>query len=249
MINRVILIFLFMISLVNAQSVNLPLEHWAYSFFERMEARSILSGIRDGTRPVSRQKASGWVEAISKFSKSHPRLFSEVENDIIERLKGEFSTELQGASVQIKHKELEPHLYSWMKASSHVQLDALGGGRMILRNREAAADERNIYSAFMGGILRGRLWNIGFYSDNRIHTEWGRSPYIQHYQASQGYPQNVETAAVPPGILRKAIWHGTVKCSVFNLAGIVFDGGPLFMGGCCFQDYRLPLISLGSGPR
>ncbi len=229
MIKRTYLLIIFITSSLSAQSVNLPLNHWAYPFFERMEAKGVLTKIRDGSRPVSRQKAADWVKSIKLYSETHPESFSKVENAIVERLKGEFSDELSKRNISIMPKEREPHLYSWDSSAGYVHLDAIVGGEILLRSNQINNEGRYIYAPFVGGIIRGRIWDIGFYSDNRIFTEWGRGQYVQNYIPSEGYPQNVERDS------SRATWDTSDSYFVFNIKGFRFQfGRDRFRWGPCF---------------
>jgi hypothetical protein len=233
---RTFLPILFLISNLSAQSVNLPLDHWAYPFFERMEAKSVLTGMRDGSRPISRQKAADWVKSMEIISKSNPKNFSNVDKAMLERLKGEFRDELQSSTITFRTEEWEPHLYSWKDSTGYVHVDGLAGGVAILRDDGANKDERHIFAPYVGGIIRGRIRGLGFYSDNRIFTEWGRGKYIQNYKASDGYPQNVDRDST------RATWDTSDSYFSFQVQSFRFQigrdrlrWGPCFFSGLMFS--------------
>ena len=166
----VLLIFSFF-QPVLPQSVNLPLDHWAYNFLERMETKGIVTHLRDGSRPFTRKKVAGFVRKIDTYAKQNPGILSRVDNQMLERLKGEMWDELHYGMMTIQESEREPHIYSWKSNQGFLHVDGVGSAGLLLRDKEAESTERQIYSAYFGGILRGRLWRIGVYSDNRIHTE------------------------------------------------------------------------------
>ncbi|MCH9006469.1 hypothetical protein IIA29_08435, partial [candidate division KSB1 bacterium] len=41
---------------LSAQSVYVPLNHWAYEFIERFEAKGVVTGALNGTKPYSREE-------------------------------------------------------------------------------------------------------------------------------------------------------------------------------------------------
>ncbi len=227
-----ILISFFYFSTLQAQSVNLPLDHWAYQFLERMETRGILAKMRNGSRPFTRVKIARWLQKIDTYTKHHPEVLSKVEKDMFERLKGEFWDELKDRGISIKKNEREPHFYSWQNKSGFIHLDVVGGGNITLRNRKAQKEERRIISPYYGGIIRGSLRGVGFYSDSRIFAEWGSRKYAQHYQASKGYPQNVSHDS------SMATWDTSDSYFTLNWRGFHFEvgrdnvrWGPSFSGG------------------
>ena len=228
----VILIYFFYLSTLQSQSVNLPLGHWAYQFLERMETRGIITRVHIDSRPFTRMKMARCIQKVDTYAKNHPGILSKVEKDMLERLKGEFWDELKGRKINIKKNQREPHFYSWQGKSGFVHLDVVGGGNITLRNRKALKEERKIISPYYGGIIRGSLRGVGFYSDSRIFAEWGSRKYIQHYQASEGYPQNVSHDS------SMATWDSSDSYFTFNWRGVHFQfgrdnihWGPSFFGG------------------
>ncbi len=227
-----ILISFFWFSTLQSQSVNLPLDHWAYQFLERMETRGILTKLRIDSRPFTRMKMARCVQEIDTYAKNHPEALSKVEKDMLERLKGEFWDELKNRGITIKKNEREPHFYSWQGKSGFIHIDVVGGGNVTLRNRKAKKEERQVVSPYYGGIIRGSVRGLGFYSDSRIFAEWGSRKYTQHYQASKGYPQNVSHDS------SMATWDMSDSYFTLNWRGFHFQfgrdnvqWGPSFSGG------------------
>jgi hypothetical protein len=204
---------------LHAQSVNLPLDHWAYDFLERMETKGVLQQIRDGSKPFTRRKVSEFINNIEAFANLHPTVLTSLERDIIERLKGEFYEELKSSPLKIKTKEYEPHFYSWKGDRGSVHFDILMGGDITCRDTYIEKNEKRIYSPYYGGILRASLFGIGIYSNNRIFTEWGSKKYIQNYRPSQGYPINVERDS------SRATWDVSESYFTLNLKKINFQMG------------------------
>lgn len=239
------------ISQISAQSVYLPLDHWAYDFLERMEAKQVISGLRDGSRPFTREQVVRFIIDIDRFLQTQPGILSKVEKRILERLKGEFWHELQNQKIMIQTKEREPHFYHWHNQSGHLYFDVLSGGGSTLKSGEVDQKEREIHSAFYGGILRGSLWGLAIYSDNRIFTEWGSRTYTQHYNASEGYPISTSDSS-------RATWDASVSYLGLTWKGIQcqfgrdrLKWGPAYWGGLMLSglapDYDLLKISAQFG--
>ncbi|HEX9934227.1 MAG TPA: capsule assembly Wzi family protein, partial [bacterium] len=219
LLKKTVTIFLFAPTLLFAQSVNLPLWHWAYPFFDRMETRGLLFDVRSGSRPFTRQKAAKLVLRLDKARSANPAAFSRVESQYIERLKGEFYDELHDSAVTIRHSEREPHLYSYEKEGDALHADAVVGGKVTLRSKDAEPSERRVIGPYYGVLLRGSVSGIGAYSDNRIFAEWGTRKYIQEYRASRGYPRNAEKDS------SRATWDMSDSYLVFPLKGFSIEFG------------------------
>ena len=220
------------------QSVNLPLDHWAYDYLERMETKGVLHRLRDGSRPFTRAKVAEYAQEMDAYAKKHPEKLSKIEKELLERLKGELWDELETKEVAVQKDQREPHFYSWRGSSGTVHLDLLSGGNGILRDTHAEKTEREIYSPYYGGILRGTVWGIGIYSDNRIFTEWGSRSYVQNYKASQGYPQNVERDS------SRATWDTSDSYFCLQWKGFFLQAGrdnlcwgPTFFGGLSLSGW------------
>lgn len=202
-----------------AQSPYLPLDHWAYRFLERMEAKGMLYGMHFGIRPFSRDQIAQWIVTIDSLVQKNPSCLSDVEKDYLDRLKGEFWDELALFSISISPAEKEPHFYSWKGNQGIFHTDVVIGGQTILRTPECPKSEREIYSPYYGAIFRGKLWNIGFFSDTRIFSEWGTRNYIQNYRLSEGYPRNAEKDS------SRATWDVSNSYFTFRYKGFHFQYG------------------------
>ena len=202
-----------------AQSVNIPLDHWAYGFIERMEARGLVADIKNGSKPFSRKRMAALVSQVEASLKENPGTLSRVETQYFERLKGELWDELQGSGLTVQSSEREPHLYSWRGDAGMFHLDALAGGSAAFRSREAAEAQRRVYQPYYGATARGSFWNVGFYSDDRIFSEWGSGRYFQYYDAGLGYPRNAEKDS------SMATWDVSDSYLVFGFRGFEIEYG------------------------
>ena len=172
-----------------SQTNNLPPDHWAYSFFGRMEMRGAVAG-NHGQKPFTRGTAAQIVHEISLFAKKNPKMLTSLDLKKLERLKGEFVAELGDTQdISIQKREYEPHLYSFSAKKRSLYADLVAGGFSgSFRDTDESSYTRT--QAYYGGIIRGTYANIGFYSDARIFGEKG-GRYTQNYRASLGYPRNV----------------------------------------------------------
>jgi hypothetical protein len=202
-----------------AQSLNVPLDHWAYGFIDRMEAKGLVSDVKNGTRPFSRKRIASLVTQIEASLKGRPEILSKIEIQYFERLKGELWDELQDSGISVSPSEREPHLYTWRGDAGLFHLDALAGGSTTFRSSSAAEVERRVYQPYYGAAARGRFWGIGFYSDNRIYSEWGNGKYFQNYDASLGYPRNAEKDS------SLATWDMSDSYLVFGIRGFQIEYG------------------------
>ncbi|MBN2365499.1 MAG: hypothetical protein EH225_05875 [Calditrichaeota bacterium] len=101
-----ITITLLSVGQVFAQTVSVPLSHWAYDAVERWEVRGFISGVFNGSRPFTREEMSGYIEQVWEFYQKEPEKFSEVDLNQLYYLNHEFQEELDTGK-----KQLLPHLY------------------------------------------------------------------------------------------------------------------------------------------
>jgi len=228
------LVFTFF-GLVYSQSVNLPLDHWAYDFLERMKTKGALNNSITGTKPFTRKKAAEYVRIIDSYAKNHKEDFSKLDISMLERLKGEFYIELKNSGCKVDKKEFEPHFYKWITGDRSVFADIVLGGHFFYDDKNSGNGDF-VKRAFYGGILRGNIGSMGFYADARIFGESGDF-YIQHYKASMGYPQSVSKDG------KEKTWDMADAYLTFGIKGIRIEWGrqnikwgrsadsPLFLSG------------------
>ncbi len=217
--NTIILCFMLASTVVSAQSVNVPLDHWAYGFIERMEAKGLLQDIKNGSKPFSRKRMAALVHQIEMRLKENPANLSRVETQYFERLKGELWDELEDSGIAVRPSEREPHLYTWKGEAGLFHLEALAGGSAAFRSSGADGADRRVYQPYYGAAVRGSFWNVGFYSDNRIYSEWGSGKYFQNYDASLGYPRNAEKDS------SMATWDMSDSYLAFGIRGFQVEYG------------------------
>lgn len=125
----VILVTCFISPVLYSQSQNLPLDHWAYSFLDRLETKGLYISEDFDTFPYSREAIAEMILQVNDKVSRNPDLLSSVEWGLFERLKGEFYEELQEEDPQVKisKQEYEPHLFTWRNKDVDVRGDGLLG--------------------------------------------------------------------------------------------------------------------------
>ncbi|MDW7681659.1 MAG: hypothetical protein SCK70_13920, partial [bacterium] len=98
------LLLLCVFSNSHSQSVNVPLNHWAYSFLERLETRGFFNSQLLKTRPISRNDLANILAELNKKHLNEQIKLSRTEMDMFEQLKGEFYEELFQLSVRASSK-------------------------------------------------------------------------------------------------------------------------------------------------
>ncbi|MFQ5709663.1 MAG: capsule assembly Wzi family protein, partial [bacterium] len=146
-------------AVLRPQSQNLPLEHWAYSFLDRLQTRGLYISEDFDTRPYSREAVAEIISQIDKRAKADPTLLSKVEWGLFEQLKGEFHEELENTSqsIVIRKKEYEPHLFSYRNEDIVVHWDGLLSHQNKIESKKVV--DRSLPSAlsFVGLNLRANI--------------------------------------------------------------------------------------------
>ena len=113
------LAWLFMASLVSAQSIYLASSHEIYPFLKRMEARGLLTNYRDAAKPLSRRVLAMHLKALEGVVDK----MTKVERHEYEFLKEEFSYELSRLEGDREPTEIRWHLISETYPGGIVNLD------------------------------------------------------------------------------------------------------------------------------
>jgi len=149
---------------VSGQSVNVPLEHWVYSYLDRMEARGCFRSLNLRARPISRADVAELLHAVEQSSSENRVRLSRAETDLLEQLKGEFCDDMVRHQVQVKDDYRERHLLVWQEDDNYIKADIDFGQRFDV-NRFLCEDSLARTSmTTLGGIVRGTLnESLGFY--------------------------------------------------------------------------------------
>ncbi len=197
--------FLFLLLLIlfvplRAQSPDFPLDHWVYSFLERLEAKGVLTEVFDGTRPIPRDELAAYLNALLSNPQKMARLNSvekqEVKTLIVELReylprKGEGRGRLESPRLMALRrwrflgKILPNHLYangrnffSYSEADFRAFLDPVLYRRGIWSHSDSASPWQANYRDSHGVTAWG-LWGrrLSFFFDFRDSKIWGDKRY------------------------------------------------------------------------
>ncbi|MBN2413848.1 hypothetical protein JXQ31_19395 [candidate division KSB1 bacterium] len=183
------LLYIFTATVVQGQSVNLPLDHWGYRFLERCEAKGLIKSFDLAVKPVSREVLAELLVNMETRLQKQPDLFSETDWALFNQLKGDFTDELLNKEISLKNIKSERHLTRFTENTSHVYFD-LQGRESIISNRGDLYDPDELLSeTTLGGMLRGQLGgSIGFYADARNSLLRGSDVEGESFDVSKGSP-------------------------------------------------------------
>lgn len=190
------ILFLFARASAYSQRSYLPQHHWAYDYLDRLEARQVILGVINSSKPLSRQEiARHLLEA-----KKHEDQLSRVEHEQLYFLMIEFQEEFsapedQSPSYQTRIQKLRQskvfqklipnsiyqnnrNFLSWSESPCHVNFDPMLYYSRSYRtavNQESTLKKLQRSSGF-------RAWGnftdyLGFFLDVRDTKEWGSEKY------------------------------------------------------------------------
>lgn len=189
---RLLSLFLFVVILLfspssPAQSTNVPLEHWSYSFLERFKAKGYIEDFLDSTRPFSRKEmARAVAQVVQKVSEGGP--ISKTDRELLRELEAEFADELSQIGTETAgspRRHLYPvrsptsnGVYVWRADNSYLVVDPIA--KLALRYKTAGAGSAagRILTTVGGMMLRGSLkGSLGFYLNTRDTQHRGNKPF------------------------------------------------------------------------
>jgi len=227
------LLLLLLPQLLPAQSVYVPLHHWAYEFVDRMETKGLIRGAFNSTKPYSREEMVGYLLQID----AHPggSVLSKTEQEQLDFLRFEFQEEFRQLGGQNGHSyrsriskiknssiggKLLPgfvyrnnrNMFSFKDASFKIFIDPVLSQKALFANPDSIANTDKVYERTHGFTMWGQLGtHVGFYFDFRDTKEWGSRSYPGLFDISReglGFVNGYTTH----------IWHDeTVAYLVFKL--------------------------------
>jgi hypothetical protein len=179
-----------------SQSVYVPLNHWAYDFVERMEARGVVRGVLDGTRPYSRDEMARYLVQVERYQQSGGQL-NRVEQEQLDYLRFEFREEFERLTGKDGHsydsdfarlrrsRWLPDFLYrngrnllSWQVDDFAVNVDPILYRDYSFANPDTVPNTDRVFRHTGGFTLWGNLGkSLGFYFNARDTREWGSRKY------------------------------------------------------------------------
>ncbi|MGQ9560859.1 MAG: capsule assembly Wzi family protein [Candidatus Oleimicrobiaceae bacterium] len=173
----------------DAQSVNLPLDHWAYRLLERLESKGLIRAAGLRALPLSREQLGQLIAAADKALREDPGAFSKSERDLLEQLKGEFCDDpaVQGLAVQSRYRER--HLLRWQEGESYAFLDAIAAQAVDAHRADTMAAGERQWRTTGGLIVRGALeGKLAFCIDARNTLRRGGVVPEENFDPRHGLP-------------------------------------------------------------
>lgn len=179
-----------------AQSVYVPVRHWAYDFVERMETKGVIRGVLDGTRPYSRQEMAGYLVQVERYLQRGGRL-NRVEQDQFDYLRFEFQEEFEALTgrdgqgyepdfARLRRSRWVPdfvyrngrNLLSWQVEDFAINVDPILYRDFTFANPDTVPHTDRVFRQTGGFTFWGRLGkSLGFYFNARDTREWGSRRY------------------------------------------------------------------------
>lgn len=182
------LFYLLLNTVAFSQAVNLPLEHWAYSFLERCEAKGLITSFDLRVKPVSRAVLAELVIQMEQRLQIQPDLFTTTDRQLFEQLQGDLVDELAARNIQIKGSR-ERHALAYSEQNSSFYVDIQGRETIISNQGDQYDPAQRMSETTLGGIIRGNLGGvIGFYADARNSLLRGSDVEGESFDVSKGSP-------------------------------------------------------------
>jgi len=174
-----------------AQSVNLPMEHWAYQFLERLEAKGLFRELSLHTLPLSRLEVAKLLSQVEKQVAADKLKLTTTEFDQFEQLKGEFCDELDSLDVKFNERYRERHLLSWREGENVAHGDFDFGMNLEVRRGDQFPETERTSHTTLGAIVRGTIkQSLGFHVFVRNTIHRGVEITERNFDPSRGTPIN-----------------------------------------------------------
>ncbi len=179
-------VFLLTATPIFAQEVDLPREHWAYTFIERLEVRGLVNGPLTRVKPWSRAQTVEMIRQVQRALLHNPSALSPTEKALFRQLQSDFSEEL-GSPPNLPP---EPHLLTIQDSTLSVKLDGVFRENIPSKHGSYFAPAELRSETTAGGIIRALvqpgLW-IGVDVRNTA-IRGGVVPPTERFDPSQGTP-------------------------------------------------------------
>jgi len=177
-------------SIMNAQSVYVPVHHEVYDFLKRMEARGLLLEYKDAAKPLSRMQISTALVSLENCVQEMTR----VERETFEFLKTEFNYEMSKISGDAEPSETRWHLYSTeltqgvLNADIHYSLSRTNTGDQVTTDRSQGIETNGyvfntvgFYFNLIDNLEKGDNVNYSRFNDGTINKLWFLSQVDKDY--------------------------------------------------------------------
>jgi len=160
--------------------ISMPLDHWSYHFIERFQAKGVLKGYLNNTKPYSRDEMAKMIFHILNEEQKGNLKLTKIEKGQLDELKQEFAQELSELGMtSIKGRK---HLVDWVKDDKNgiVQM-SYNQNTTVKRGTE----DHNIYKGTYQILVRGDFNDSFFFNlDSRASYEKSDEPrpiWIPYY--------------------------------------------------------------------
>ena len=196
----IFMLIVFLLSPVKAKSVYVPINHWVYDYLERMEAKRVVKGLHNSTKPMTREAIVGYLAQIDSYIKAGEML-NDVEIQQYKFLVKEFEEEfketgLEGSGeyrsrlTRIKddtflHRIIPDFIYgngrdffSYSYKDFSVYFDPILRRGYVYEDTDSLSGSYRSHKFTNGVKLWGRIGDyVAFYIDARDNKEWGTEQY------------------------------------------------------------------------
>jgi len=217
------------------QSQNLPVDHWAYFFLDRLETRGLFVSEDFTTRPYSRAAIAELILQINQKIQTNPDSLSKVERDRFEQLKGEFYEELQStdSKLAIEKKEYERHLFTYRTPDVAIRADGLLGHQSKLESRQQVDNTLAKSISYVGLALRVDIKkSLAIFAEERTFFLGGADSLVNNvFNPSLGLPVTRE-AFVDVTVTDNASGYAVFRLPWFDIEGgrDLIEWGPGYRG-------------------
>ncbi|MCX6121366.1 MAG: hypothetical protein NTX44_07065 [Ignavibacteriales bacterium] len=151
---------------VQAQSIDVPVNHEVYDFLKRMEARQLVTDYKDAALPLSRMQLATYLVVLEQKVDAMTR----VERETYEFLKTEFNYEILKISGDIQPSETRWHIYSHDLNQGMLNFD------IDYSLSQISAKDQSTFMRSQGLKMYGYMYNsIGFYFNYVDNRESGNN--------------------------------------------------------------------------
>ena len=180
------------VSLLQSQSVNVPLEHWAYDFLDRLQTKGFVRELILTSKPYSRHDVARMLaEAEGRIHSGNGDL-SSAEAALFEQLKGEFHEELAKLNVEAQRRYHERHLLQWREDDNRIKADLRAEQSLDIGMGDRREESETVSQTTLGGIIRGQLKdNVGFFLFAKNTLIKGQDITDEHFDPSLGAPVSI----------------------------------------------------------
>ena len=183
------LFLLIIIFSTNAQSVNIPLDHWVYNYIDRLETRGLYHGLLTKSYPLTRTEMA---QILAHIDSSGLKQLSQTDLALFQQLKGEFYEELNAMQVRADSRYHERHLLTWEEDDNKIKIDAEFNQTLDVRRGDQYSEAERTSVTSLGGIVRGNLGNrFNFYIRARNSLERGTDITEETFDPRYGTPKTI----------------------------------------------------------